>query len=237
MFHDFMIVVSILFIHEIGHIVTAIAYKWKIHKIHVLPFGGNIEFQHLINSSIKEELLILLSGSFFQIIYYGIVVLFYQFHFIPSSLYFMFKNYHYSLLIFNLLPIYPLDGFKLMRCIFASLIPFKKALQYTIYLSFLSLLFALFLINQFDYSASYYVILIFIFYKLLIESKSIPSTFYKFLMERMLYSFSFQKRTMIDGMQLNKMRKGHSHIFKINDLYLTEKSILKQWMKRVKVDK
>ena len=40
--------------------------------------------------------------------------------------YILFKNYHYTLLCFNLLPIYPLDGGRILNCIINYLLPYKK---------------------------------------------------------------------------------------------------------------
>lgn len=237
MFHEFMIVLSILLIHELGHIVAACFYRWNIYKIHILPFGGNIEFRQLIHSSIKEELIIMFSGSFFQIIYFMIVFILFEYNIVPENFYSTVKSFHYPLLLFNLLPIYPLDGSKLMRCLFSSLLPFKRALQYTIYLSFISFMVAIFLINQLDYSVSYYLVLVFILYKTIIEWKTNTRTFYKFILERILYSFSFHKRKIIRGKHLAKMRKEYSHLFQVNSQYITERQVLNEWLHHKKVDK
>ena len=40
LFKDFVVFTSIIFIHELGHIVTGLLFKWKIDKVIIFPFGG-----------------------------------------------------------------------------------------------------------------------------------------------------------------------------------------------------
>ena len=41
----------VLFIHEIGHIIMAIFFKWNIKKIIILPFGILLKFEDNLNSN------------------------------------------------------------------------------------------------------------------------------------------------------------------------------------------
>ena len=47
----------------------------------------------------------------------------------------LFKSYHYTLLFFNLMPIYPLDGGKLLNIIINYLLPYKKGNKLVIFIS------------------------------------------------------------------------------------------------------
>jgi stage IV sporulation protein FB len=67
LFKEFLVLTSIIVIHEIGHIVAAIYFKWNIDKIIILPFGGLTLFNEKINRPLNEELIILLFGPIFQI--------------------------------------------------------------------------------------------------------------------------------------------------------------------------
>ena len=118
LFKDFIYITLLIFIHEIGHLTAALYYKWNVKKIVILPFGGITIFNELLNKSLKEEFVILVLGPIFQILFYCILCIFN----IKSNL---ITNYHYSLLLFNLLPIIPLDGSKLLNIILNKLFSFK----------------------------------------------------------------------------------------------------------------
>ena len=47
-------------------------------------------------------------------------------------------NYNTTILLFNLLPIIPLDGSKVLNILLNTIIPFKKSHILTIYISFIS---------------------------------------------------------------------------------------------------
>ena len=92
-------------------------YKWDFDKIAIYPFGGCTKFDEKINRPMKEELLILLNGPFFQILLFIIIFLLQKEGLITFRNYTIFKHYHYTLLFFNLLPIYPLDGGRILNII------------------------------------------------------------------------------------------------------------------------
>ena len=109
-FNNFLLYFSIIFIHELGHLTMGLIFGWKIDNISFYPYGGVTKFNEDINRPLKEELLILLMGPLTQIIYYLIII-----NFISLRNINIFRYYHYSILIFNLLPIYPLDGGKILN--------------------------------------------------------------------------------------------------------------------------
>ena len=49
LFKELITFLFIIIIHEIGHIITSIAFKWKIDKISIMPFGCITIFSELIN--------------------------------------------------------------------------------------------------------------------------------------------------------------------------------------------
>ena len=110
LFRNLIYITLLILIHEIGHLIGALYYKWHIKKVVILPFGGITIFNELINKSLKEEFVILVLGPLFQILFYFVLVFFN----IDNSL---ITSYHYSLLLFNILPIIPLDGSKLLNII------------------------------------------------------------------------------------------------------------------------
>ena len=194
----------------------SLLFKWDINKIIILPFGGMIKYDELVNRPLIEEFLIAISGIIFQYIFFII------FKSIINYKYFSFINYF--IIIFNLIPIYPLDGSKILNVIFNLITNFKNSILLTLIISYafiiiLSLTF--FNINRLS---------IFIIYILFKETTKLynekESVFNKFLLERNLYDFKFKKRKTIDSVK--KMKKDYKHLFKINDRYVTEKYYLKK---------
>ena len=115
LFKNILILFIIITVHELGHYLVACYYKWKIKEITFYPYGGLIVFDEFLNKPLFEELVILLGGPFFQILNYFLVFFLFKNNFLLLNTWNLYYNYHYYLLFFNLLPIYPLDGFKLFN--------------------------------------------------------------------------------------------------------------------------
>ena len=212
-FKGFLIFSKITIIHEIGHILAAIFLKWNIKKIIILPFGALTIFNEKINKPLKEELLILIFGPIFQLIFNS---------FTSSEIT---LNYSVSLLLFNLLPIWPLDGSKFLNIILNKLISFKKSHLITLYISFV---FIIFTVIKTNFNLILILILMLILTKEIEEYKNHKNTFNKFLLERYLYNFKFKKIKIIKSLNTNKMKRDYKHIFYDGENYLTERKILKK---------
>ena len=185
----------IIIMHELGHITGSILFKWNIDKINILPFGAVTIFKEKLNRPMIEEFVILIMGPLFQFINFII--------FKDISNYF--NYYNYGLFIFNMLPIYPLDGYKLFSIMLNKYIPYKKTLKIMLIIS----IFCLMIFIRKD--LIYIVILLLLFKGILIEFKRINHTYNKFLLERYLYNFRFKKRRNISN--INNMYKDCYHIF------------------------
>ena len=218
-FKDFTLITLIIIIHELGHISAAIYYKWNIEKIIILPFGGITIFNEYLNRPIKEELIIALAGPIYQIIFYYLV----SFLNLKTTL---FLSYHYALLLFNLLPIIPLDGSKIFSLLLEKYLPYKLSNFLTLIISFF-LLFMLSIVLIINKNLLMIIILFFILIKLITQIKQNKYIFNKFLFERYLYNFNFRKHKKIKGLNLNKMMRDKIHIFYYNNFYKSEKEILR----------
>ena len=215
-FWEFLILSSLIIVHECGHVLMAQYYRWNIEKILLLPFGGLIIFKEKINKPLKEELMILLAGPCSQIIFYKCLNPF----FTSPTL----TSYHYLLLLFNFLPIIPLDGSKLFNIICNKLFPFKTSHLLTIYLSFIFFLVLFFL----DFNLITFLIFGFLIIKVIKEYKDHQFIFNKFLVERTIYNFSFSNIKIIKGLNLSKMFRDYFHLFKVESKVYNETEILKE---------
>lgn len=223
-FHLLFFVSFLLIIHELGHFLTALILGLKVDKIYIYPFGGVAKFHLPLNYSIKKELLILIMGPVFQEIAKTFLIrYFYSYENIIIS-------YHYSILIFNLLPIYPLDGGKLINLLISIIKPYKKAFVISIFISYLTIFF-LILINLDNIKINIIVLVFFLIYKVLSEKKKINFIYENFLLERYINKYHFKSSKIINN--LDDFYKNKRHLIKIGDKYALEADFLsKKYTKR-----
>ena len=178
----------------------------------MLPFGALTVFNEKINRPLFEEFIILIMGPLFQII--GTFLFFND----PEAI-----NYSKIILFFNLLPIYPLDGSKLLNIILNKFLSFKKSHLLTMYIS---LLIIIFIFIKIRFNLILVLIISFILIRVLKELKDHNNIFNRFLLERHLYNFNFKKRKTVK--KVISMKKDYKHIFKVKNKYYTEKEFLKE---------
>ncbi|MEG2322336.1 MAG: site-2 protease family protein [Bacilli bacterium] len=209
LFKEFIIFSSIIIVHEMGHIIAAIICKWHIEKVILLPFGGLTIFKEPLNKPLKEELFITIMGPLFQIFFY----------FLIGDNNILFKQYNIAILLFNLLPICPLDGSKIINIVLNKCSSFKKSYNITIILSIITLI-----ICSYYFNLLFLTVLLFLLIetiKLFIKRKYYYN---RFLLERYLYDFKFKKEKIIND--INKMAKEKKHLFYLAKKYYSEKEIL-----------
>lgn len=213
-FSYFIEIFLLIFIHELGHALTAHFFKWEIAKIKIFPFGGITFFKEKINRPIKEELWIVLMGPIAQMIGTFFLSIFFKDIF-PTSI---------SLLLFNLIPIYPLDGSKILHLFLDRIFSFYKSYQYIFALSYIFFIVFLFI----PYNFLTFLVCFFLFISIKRERKKLPYLFEKFLWERFFYNFSFKRKQWISGIDLKKMKRDCYHFFKVENNVYTEKELLKK---------
>ena len=222
MFKEFSMVFLIIIVHELGHLFTAFYFKWSFDKIVIYPFGGTLKFDEKINRSLKEELFILLNGPIAQIVFYFIIC------YIPITTYrnlLLFKSYHYSLLLFNLLPIYPLDGGRLLNIFMNYIFPFKKGNKIVICISFLVIIIAMLSYKSLNFT----LMGILIVFELYLYLKQQDFLYNRMLLERYIGDFHFKRLKRI--YDKNNMYKGCRHLIFYKNKFITEKSYLNERFK------
>lgn len=111
------------FIHELGHLLAGILLGMRPEKLEIMPLGISIAFKILpkdYNYKIKygnvfeiKKILVALAGPLTNLI---IIILAFQINLeIISNMIIIYCNL--LLMIFNLLPIYPLDGGRILKSI------------------------------------------------------------------------------------------------------------------------
>ncbi len=222
-FSNLIIFTSIIIIHELGHYLIAKLIDLNPERITIYPFGGITKMNNKINTSIKKELLVAISGIIFQTAYYIIIIFLYKEGIIREYIFNIYKTYHYNILYFNLLPIYPLDGMIILNHILNIFIPYKKVMTLTVIISIITMLIML-IINYYNFNYTTILIISIIIHNIIKYYQNTNYLFSKFLLERYLYKFNFKKVKNIK--KITNMYKDKYHIIKGNNTYLTEKQLL-----------
>ncbi len=222
-FSNLIIFTSIILIHELGHTLMIIKYKLKLKKIIIYPYGGLVKYEGLLNLDINKELLIAFSGIIIQIIYYLIIFFLFKLDLIRLYIFNLFRSYHYAILIFNLLPIYPLDGSNILNLILNKYFHYKLSIKLTIIISIITIFIS---IKYYLSNYSYILILFILFDNIIKYYQYSDYLYYRFLLERYLHNFNFKKLKIIKNK--NKMYKNCRHLIKSQDKYVTEKEYLKK---------
>ena len=219
-------ITSLLLIHELGHYTAAKLLKFKVLKIVIYPFGGITKIHDLINKDINEEILVATSGVIFQFIFYLIIVYLNHINIIRDYTLNIYTLYNNQIIFFNLMPIYPLDGSKIINLLLSKFFNYNLSNKLTIIISLIGM--SLFILtSSYNHNYSYIMVLsvlIIYNYKFIKQLKYIYN---KFLLERYLYNISYPKIKIINNG--NKMYKNNSHIIKVNNNYITEKKYLSKY--------
>ena len=210
-FKETFIIMTIILIHELGHIIASLIFKWKIEKIVVLPFGAITFFNILINVPLIEEFIVAIMGPIFQIIFTLVLN--------NKTISF----YSYIILIINLFPIYPLDGSKILYVLINKIFSFKMSHKLIIYISYFIVSFLLFLMIL-DKNIIMILFLLFLLFKLKDEINNHNLIFNKFLYERYLYDFDFKRVKIVS--KVDKFKKDYYHFIRDNTKYIDEKKYL-----------
>lgn len=208
-FQEFCTFMLIIFVHECGHLLFAFLFQWKIERVLFLPFGGMIQFKERLNKPIYQEFFILIGGPLFQIIFYQIY---------PTI-------YHYPLLIFNLLPIYPLDGSKFLFLFCNLFMSYYKCYWMLFISSYITVIFLLL-----SYPSLYAVIFgCYLLFQNIDMIKDLSNIFLKFLFERYEQEFFYYRKKLIKQNNVKKMMRDVNTIFFYNDTFYAEREVLKRY--------
>lgn len=154
-----------IFIHELGHILAGISLGLKITKIHITILGFSIEFENYGKERRINKIIIDSAGPAINLIIaimaiiLGIAELFYI---------------NLVLLLINLLPIFPLDGGRILKTVLLYKYSYKETMKKIekisintmILLTFISSIAVLYFKN-----ISFFLITIYFWYLILKENK------------------------------------------------------------------
>lgn len=103
-------------LHELAHIIVSYVLKVKISEINFLSVGLNVQYEN--NISYTKEFIIASAGPIFSL-----------------ALALLFENQNFAIMNFiifmsNMMPIYPLDGGRIIRIFLVKILGYKKGITF-----------------------------------------------------------------------------------------------------------
>ncbi len=184
-FLEVCLLIGIIFIHEMGHAAAASFFSWRIKKITLLPFGGVAEMEEHGNRPLKEEAIVVLAGPLQHIWMVALAYTLLSLGMVSEGLYQLFLNYNIMIFIFNLFPVWPLDGGKLIFMFLSLKKSFPIAHRITLMISFFSIVvFSILTLLAAPQQINVWIIVGFLLFSLYHEWKQRRYIFMRFLLER-----------------------------------------------------
>ena len=216
----FLLLMIIVLVHELGHFLSAFFLKIPVDKICLYPFGGISKFKNKINIPLKKEFFILLMGPLTQLVFMVGV-----WKYLPLSYQEMFFIYNKNILIFNMLPVYPLDGGRLFNILLSCHFSYRKSFLLSLFFSSLIVFFIFFIMLK-DMRLNLFLLLCLLIFRIYEEYQKRNIYQEKFLLERYLEPNDFKKQCFVEN--IVDFRRDYRHVVKGKKRYYTEKEILEK---------
>jgi len=116
-FIEIVTLFGIVLIHELGHVAAAKGFGWRVTEVQLLPFGGVAVVEEMGSVSVWQDIAVALAGPLqnfwmmpvgWVLTAIGVLPVEWGHYFIQANL---------LIALFNLLPVLPLDGGKVMRAL------------------------------------------------------------------------------------------------------------------------
>lgn len=223
--HNIYIIILIVIIHELGHVLFLLIFKIEIIDITIYPFGGITKINKKINERIYKDFLISIGGILFQIISLIIIYNLNKYYLIDNNTYNLFKEYNLYIIIFNLIPLIPLDGNKILKIILSKFLPYKITLKITNIIGIITLI--IFIIINIKLKINDLTIIIFLIIKIIEQIKNTKYILNKFYLERIIYD-NYYDGIINNKKEIKDIRINKYYYFLKNNKYINEKEYIKE---------
>ncbi len=208
------IFLGILITHELGHILVIYLFHYRIKKIFLYPLGGNIETNIDLLIPSRHLFFISIAGILFQSLLFLII---------PESSsvnYQVFKMLNLSLILYNSIPIYPSDGYKILLSIFENIFSYKRCIFLLNILSFVFLF-------LFFYVTKSVLLFVFLYIMNIKRVLYFPYYYHQFLLERYLRKKTYKKKKYV--VSLKNIYKSRENYIKCGREYQHENVLLRHY--------
>lgn len=211
----------IVCIHELCHLMMAYYFQFDIDKIEILPFGAYLSINDFYFHPILNEICVVLAGPSSHLFM----------HYLINTC-FQGKIQHDLLLLngfvffFNFIPVYPMDGHRLVSLLLQASIDLKNAMYLSLKLSVLSLA----ILSVCYLHVNTFIMIGYLLSQQFVFMKFIP----QYLREYYSQIPSLYKREKIKIHESFIYRRGYHNYYLLNGQLYDEKSVMYEFIKNVK---
>ncbi|RAT96199.1 M50 family metallopeptidase [Brevibacillus sp. Leaf182] len=209
----------IVLIHELGHVAMARELGWTVKEVQLLPFGGVATMEDSYATDPMDEIVVALAGPFLNMVMMAASYLFWFMGIWTEEWARFFLVSNLTIALFNLLPIWPLDGGRILLAVLCWFMSYRQA---TMISMTGSTLFAGIMVGMSSLELKYNLAVIGI-YLLTLNIQAFvrfPYQFFRFLVEK--YDRQ-QEEAAVQAIRVHpeetvlavshKLRRGCSHLF------------------------
>ncbi|AOY76858.1 site-2 protease family protein [Clostridium formicaceticum] len=131
-FFQLIVMTFIIIVHELAHALTSIYYGIMVEEIELFPFGGVAKVDNYFEIDPFKEMIIAIVGPTSNFIMLLVALILQSYIALQIDLVYFFIFANLTIGLFNMLPILPLDGGRILRAYISSKIGFKKATKIAI---------------------------------------------------------------------------------------------------------
>ena len=202
----------IVIIHELGHVFITLLLGYQVSSVEIFPFGGITRINKYLNTPIIHDLLIAIFGIIFQLI---LCIFIHDTYFIKLNI---------KIMLFNLLPIIPLDGSKIILELYCLFLSFKNSLRLYYLTSFVFII--IYLILNYHYLLNNYLLCFLFIHKTIEVIKNRKLIYHKFIMERCLYNNLLFPKVKNKNEIINNYHKDIKYYYYLDSKIISDKEYL-----------
>jgi len=117
------------FIHELFHVLSGTILGGKISKFSLNIFGFSADIEEVEYLDFYKQIIIYLAGPISYFISAFIIFIMYKYSLINEYYMRVYNEYNLTFNLFNLLPIYPLDGGRVLDTLYRKILPIQSTLK------------------------------------------------------------------------------------------------------------
>lgn len=219
-FVELITILVIVIIHECGHYVAARFFSWRIIRMYIWIFGAVMETEEHGVRSIREEAIVVLFGPFQHIWIYGVTWILQYYELLHSTVIDGIFFYNTVILVFNLLPIWPLDGGKILYLFLTYVYPYQRGYENTLIISCIScILLSIWICVWYSFHIQWIFMMAFLLLEIWREWKNKSYVYMRFLLHRLQNQSVHKSTHIIESFPhekisdvLTQFRREHTHM-------------------------